>query len=187
MHFSQWFLWAFVLILQNFAFTFVSRARNSGSLKRHLIASIFSNGVWFISQLIIFNQMLAIMTGKYGTRMAIFTSAFYTVFTMVGSLTAHYYSLQNEKGKAAVGASKKYAQIPTEEWLKITNAVEQLAKPVEKVEYALKGEFDALKEKLGRVAKIADEAHLFSAGAIPVSPISATKMGDVVVATGMPK
>lgn len=113
---STWIIWAPVLVAQNFAFTFVSRARNSGSLKRHMVAGIASNGVWFISQIIIFSKMFAMMTGKYGVWMAVFTAAYYTLFTLIGSLAAHYWSLSNEKGKAAVGASSKYAQIPTEEW-----------------------------------------------------------------------
>lgn len=111
-----WLYWAPILIAQNFAFTFVSRARNSGSLRRHLVAGIASNGVWFVSQIIIFSKMFAMMTGKYGIGMAVFTSLYYTLFTLLGSITAHYWSLSNEKGKAAVGASKKYAQIPVEEW-----------------------------------------------------------------------
>ncbi len=119
MNYQEWMLWAFILIVQNFAFTFVSRARNSGSLVRHMVASVFSNGVWFVSQIIIFSQLYAIMTGKYGIPKAIFTSIFYTAFTMLGSLLAHYWSLKSEKGKSAVGASKKYAQITSEEWVKV--------------------------------------------------------------------
>jgi len=111
-----WLIWAPVLVAQNFAFTFVSRARNSGSLKRHMVAGIASNGVWFISQIIIFSKMFAMMTGKYGVSMAIFTAVYYTAFTLLGSLLAHYWSLKNEKGKAAVGASARYAQISNEEW-----------------------------------------------------------------------
>lgn len=119
----SWLLWAPILLAQNFAFTFVSRARNSGSLKRHLVAGIFSNGVWFVSQLFIFSKMFKMMTGAYGVWMAIFTGLFYTLFTLTGSITAHYYSLQSEKGKTAVGANKKYAQIPVEEWNNVKTAV----------------------------------------------------------------
>jgi len=111
-----WLYWAPILVAQNFAFTFVSRARNSGSLSRHMVAGLASNGVWFISQIIIFSKMFAMMTGKYGIGMAIFTALYYTLFTLVGSLVAHYWSLLNEKGKAAVGASARYAQITKEEW-----------------------------------------------------------------------
>lgn len=118
-----WLYWAPVLIAQNFAFTFVSRARNSGSLGRHLVAGIASNGVWFVSQIIIFSKMFSMMTGKYGIGMAVFTAIYYTLFTLLGSLLAHYWSLKNEKGKAAVGASAKYAQIPSEDWTRVKQAL----------------------------------------------------------------
>lgn len=116
MEIKSWVLWAFILVAQNFAFTFVSRARNSGSLKRHIIAAIGSNGIWFASQLIIFTAMFRMMTGVYGHAMQVFTGVYYTVFTIIGSVLAHYWSLKNEKGKSAVGANKKFAQITAEDW-----------------------------------------------------------------------
>jgi hypothetical protein len=121
---SGWALWGFVLILQNFMFTQVSRARNSGSLARHAIAGVFSNGVWFISQTFIFSRMFAMMTGKYGTWAAIGTGAFYTALTLIGSISAHYFALHTEKGKSAVGSNKKYAQITVEEWARIKALVD---------------------------------------------------------------
>jgi hypothetical protein len=117
-----WLYWAPVLIAQNFAFTFVSRARNSGSLKRHMIAGMASNGVWFFSQVIIFTKMFKMMTGQYGWLAALGTAIYYTAFTLAGSLIAHYWSLSNEKGKSVVGANAKYAQIPVEEWNQIKAA-----------------------------------------------------------------
>lgn len=118
-----WIYWAPVLVAQNFAFTFVSRARNSGSLGRHMVAGLASNGVWFVSQIIIFSKMFKMMTGGYGIGMAVFTALYYTAFTLFGSLLAHYWSLKNEKGRAAVGASKKYAQIPVEEWERVRESI----------------------------------------------------------------
>ena len=103
----SWLIWAPILIAQNFAFTFVSRARNSGSLKRHMIAGVFSNGVWFASQTIIFRALYETMTGRYGLFKAIMTGVFYTTFTLIGSLLAHWWSLKSEKGLARVGAYKK--------------------------------------------------------------------------------
>jgi hypothetical protein len=114
--FKLWLLWAFLLVAQNFAFTFVSRARNSGSIARHAFASVFSNGIWFASQMVIFQKMFSLMTGNGGWKLGVFTAAFYTAFTMTGSLLAHYHALRSEKGKAAVGANKKYAQIAIEDW-----------------------------------------------------------------------
>ena len=59
---------------------------------------------------------MKIISGQFGLARAIFAVLFYTVFTMAGSIYAHYRSLRKEKGATAVGASKRYAQIPVEEW-----------------------------------------------------------------------
>jgi hypothetical protein len=111
-----WILWAALLVLQNYSFTYVSRARNSASLWRHLKAAQFSNGVWFVSQIFIVGRLMDILTGKEGLWMAIFTGLFYMTFTTTGSLLAHWQALRTESGKDAVGASAKYAQITKEEW-----------------------------------------------------------------------
>lgn len=101
---------------QNFSFTFVSRARNSGSLKRHMVAAFLSNGVWFASQVIATSAFLEILSGKFGWKMTVFAGIFYTLFTLVGSLVAHHYALNSEKGNGAVGANKKFAQVTKEQW-----------------------------------------------------------------------
>lgn len=120
---KMWAVWAVILLAQNFSFTFVSRARNSGSLKRHMIAAFLSNGVWFASQVIATGAFLQILSGHFGRGMAVFAGVFYTAFTMVGSLIAHAYALRSEKGHAAVGANKKFAQIPVEQWEAIKQKV----------------------------------------------------------------
>lgn len=122
MNVSIWAAWAALLIAQNFAFTFVSRARNSGSLKRHVIAAVFSNGIWFGGQLMAVSAFMSILSGRYGLRMAIFAGCYYTLFTLIGSVAAHYFALRTEKGKGAVGANKKYAQITREEWESVRSA-----------------------------------------------------------------
>ena len=132
MSITTWAAWAIILVMQNFAFTFVSRARNSGSLSRHVVAAIASNGVWFLSQIIIFSQMMKILTGEYGVLMALFTGLFYMAFTIVGSIAAHYFSLKTEKGKGAVGANSKYAQITKEEW---DNLVDRVYEPSKGAHY----------------------------------------------------
>jgi hypothetical protein len=119
----MWILWGAILLLQNYSFTFVSRARNSGSLGRHVKAAILSNGVWFVSQIFAVKAFMDIITGHYGWGMAVFAAAFYTSFTVGGSVVAHYIALATEKGSSAVGASKKYAQIPKEDWEQINWAV----------------------------------------------------------------
>ena len=120
-----WAAWAAILTIQNFSFTLVSRARNSGSPMRHVVASVFSNGVWFLSQTLIFAQMMKILNGEYGVSMAVFAGLFYTTFTVIGSVAGHYFSLKTEKGKGAVGASNKYAQITKREWADLIDTVYQ--------------------------------------------------------------
>jgi hypothetical protein len=115
MSFTLWLLWAFVLIAQNFAFTFVSRARNSGSLRKHLIAGFFSNGVWFVSQIFAVGAFMSILTGKLGILPAIGAGLFYTLFTLAGSLLAHQYALKSEKGTSRVGAHKDIASFTKSE------------------------------------------------------------------------
>ena len=124
MNIWEWALWAIILIAQNFAFTFVSRARNSGSIGLHAVAALFSNGIWFAQFGFAISAFMSILTGKYGWKMAIFSGLYYTAFTVSGSLLAHYYALKTEKGHKAVGANKKYAQIPVEDWEKLKRLIE---------------------------------------------------------------
>jgi len=100
----NWFLWAFLLIIQNASFTLVSRARNSGSYSYHAVAAVFSNGVWFASNLILVDNILKIIKSS-STQMAVLTGLFYTVCTVVGSISMHVCAKTYlEKGKRAVGA-----------------------------------------------------------------------------------
>ncbi len=96
--------WALLLILQNAAFTWVSRARNSGSLGYHAVAAIASNGVWFASQFILIDKMVQIIrSGSWAS--AVTMGLFYATFTVVGSVGMHWISLRYlEKGKRKVGA-----------------------------------------------------------------------------------
>lgn len=155
--FSIWFwlTWAVFLVWQNYAFTYVSRARNSASLKSHVAAALQSNGVWFLQTLFVFGAFKNILEGKFGIGMTACAVLYYTAFTMTGSIYAHYRRLKKESGATAVGANKKYAQISVEEWV--------------------------------RVKALAEEAHLMSAGALPVSGIAATKVGDHIVTSGLPE
>lgn len=116
---GMWLTWPAVLLAQNFAFTFVSRARSSASLLRHAKASLMSNGIWIVSQGILLGPMLTYLTGQHGVPKMVFAELVYTTSTMSGSLYAHYHALRTEKGKNAVGASKRYAQITNEEWTEV--------------------------------------------------------------------
>jgi hypothetical protein len=101
----NYFLWALLLIVQNFSFTLVSRARNSGSLGFHALAAVGSNGVWFASNFILIDNVISIIKTA-DLHQAVFIGLFYTVFTVAGSLSSHYISMKYiEKGSRRVGSS----------------------------------------------------------------------------------
>lgn len=122
-----WALWAVNLLLQNFMFTLVSRARNSASLRRHVLAAIGSNLVFILQFQILLGPLMDYMNGKHGLLAQAGAALFYTAFTVTGSVLAHKWSMKNEKGKSAVGASTKYAQISVEEWKALRGEVERLS------------------------------------------------------------
>ena len=96
--------WALFLILQNAAFTFVSRARNSGSYALHAIAAVASNGVFIAQQFISFGLLLSVIKGGSWLQ-AVGVGVFYTVFTVIGSVLMHWVGVNYiEKGKRRVGA-----------------------------------------------------------------------------------
>jgi hypothetical protein len=90
-------LWPVPLLgfAQNLAHTFVSRGRNSGSLTYHVIASIFSNGI-YVSLLVL---SISIVGYMQASGIPIFIAVF-VLSTMSGSVTAHILALRLEKGKA---------------------------------------------------------------------------------------
>lgn len=71
---------------QNVSFSIVSRARNRSSFSYHMIASVFSNGVWFLT----FRQLIL-------TQMSWVLFIPYTVGTVIGSLTGAKISMWIEK------------------------------------------------------------------------------------------
>lgn len=94
--------WFFILVVQNAAFTWVSRARNSGSYGYHAIAAVFSNGVWFASQLILigFVARPGMDAGD-----ALRLGSVYVAGTVTGSVLMHWISVNYlERGKRKVGA-----------------------------------------------------------------------------------
>lgn len=96
------FYWFLLLVLQNAAFTWVSRARNSGSYSYHATAAVFSNGIWFVS-----NVFLISFVAKPGMGWQELSPllAIYVAGTVIGSVLMHYVSINwLEKGKRKVGA-----------------------------------------------------------------------------------
>ncbi|WP_276200351.1 hypothetical protein [Chelatococcus sp. XZ-Ab1] len=98
---TSWVIWAALLMAQNAAFTWVSRARNSGSIPYHAVAAVFSNGVWILSMFIVVDKLRE----AEGIAQIAAVATFYTVFTVAGSVAMHWFSMSYlEKGKRRVGA-----------------------------------------------------------------------------------
>jgi flagellar biosynthesis component FlhA len=94
--------WYALLVVQTAAFTWVSRARNSGSIGYHALASVFSNGIFFVSQYILIG-----MAAKPGMPFweAAKLGVIYIAGTVTGAVLMHYAALRwLEKGKRKVGA-----------------------------------------------------------------------------------
>lgn len=93
--------WFILLVVQNAAFTWVSRARNSGSYGYHAVAAVFSNGVWFVSQFLLIG-----MVAKPGMSFEEVAplGLVYVAGTVTGSVLMHWVSVRwLEKGRRKVG------------------------------------------------------------------------------------
>jgi uncharacterized membrane protein len=95
-------VWAVLLVLQNAAFTWVSRARNSGSIGYHALASVFSNGIFFATNLILIGL---VTTRDRAPAELIVLGIIYVVSTVTGSVLMHGVSMRFlERGKRKVGS-----------------------------------------------------------------------------------
>lgn len=100
---ASWAVWAVLLLVQNASFTWVSRARNSRSLGYHALASVASNGVWFIGLGLAIDKIHDAMRAESWTLLAA-TVVFYTTFTVLGSVGAHHLLMTRiETGNRRVG------------------------------------------------------------------------------------
>lgn len=99
----QWIVWTLILLLQNFSFAIVSRARSSGSIGYHALAAVFSNGTWILSQLIVLKKFYDVFKTGDWTKAVPFLM-FYTIVTATGSVLGHKVSMMIERGKMRVGA-----------------------------------------------------------------------------------
>lgn len=99
----QWLIWGALLLAQNASFTWVSRARNSSSILYHGIASIFSNGIFFVNLMVNVNMISSLGSADIWHKAAIV--GFYTLFTVVGSVSMHHFLMKKvEKGKRKIGS-----------------------------------------------------------------------------------
>lgn len=93
-----------VAFVQNMAFTWVSRSRNSGDANYHRWAAICSNGIWFVTQLLIINQVWPALTNGEWWRIGV-TGLVYVAATTEGSVLMMRILLKSETGKRKVGAA----------------------------------------------------------------------------------
>jgi hypothetical protein len=95
---------AIVAFAQNAAFTWVSRSRNSGDPGYHRYAALCSNGVWFVTNILITMKVWdALKTGSWWFVLA--TGIVYVIATTEGSVLMMRILLKKETGKRKVGAS----------------------------------------------------------------------------------
>lgn len=95
---------AVVGFIQNMAFTFSGRSRNSGDPTYHRKAAILSNSVWFIcNYYLIFPQMMKVVeTGDHLQKFLVMLV--YVLATTEGSVVMMRRMLKKETGKRKVGS-----------------------------------------------------------------------------------
>lgn len=95
----EWITWGILLMAQNAAFTLSSRSRNSQNIWYHTWASFLSNGVWFVSNLILVANFVEIMKTS-NWKLALGVGLFYTACTMFGSISMMWLAIRHiEKRK----------------------------------------------------------------------------------------
>ena len=94
---------ACVAFVQNMAFTWVSRSRNGGDVGYHRFASWASNGVWFVTQILLYGAVWSSLTTGQWWKIAL-TGLVYVAATTEGSCLMMSLLLRRETGKRQVGA-----------------------------------------------------------------------------------
>lgn len=90
--------------LQNMAFTWTSRSRNSGDPSYHRYAAWSSNGVWFVTHFLVLKEVWSVLeTGAWWRLLLI--APIYVAATTEGSVLMMKILLRKEEGKRRVGAS----------------------------------------------------------------------------------
>lgn len=102
---NYWILLPFAAIsfIQNAAFTWSSRSRNSGDPNYHRKASWASNGVYYITNALLTVFIVKAMTLGFWPLVA--SGLVYTATTAEGSVLMMKWLLKKEEGKRRVGAT----------------------------------------------------------------------------------
>jgi hypothetical protein len=96
-------LLAIISFVQNMAFTYSSRSRNSGDPRHHMKAALLSNGVWFFCHILVWSRIWKALT-EGNVWILISTGVVYVIFTTWGSVVMMKRMLKSEKGKRRVGS-----------------------------------------------------------------------------------
>lgn len=94
---------AVVSVIQNAAFTAVSRSRNSGDVNHHAKWAVASNGIWFVAQLFIWSSIWRAVESGQWWQIGV-AGAVYIAATTFGSVWMMARMLKTETGKQKVGA-----------------------------------------------------------------------------------
>jgi hypothetical protein len=103
MHYLLLIPLAFCAYIQNMAFTWSSRSRNSGDPAYHRRAALASNSIWFVTHVFVWGQIWASLNSR-DWRLLAATGAVYVACTTEGSVRMMRILLAREKGKRRVGA-----------------------------------------------------------------------------------
>ena len=97
------FVLAVLSFIQNMAFTWASRSRNSGDPSYHRYAAWCSNSLWLICNLLIFDNLWrALKSNEYYSLIPVFLV--YVISTTEGSVLMMKLLIKTEKGKKKVGS-----------------------------------------------------------------------------------
>ena len=101
----SWLIWWVILLVQGMSFTWVSRARNSGSVSYATAAGIVSHGLWFATQAFIVVKIVEARADADGLMALVALCAFYVSAMVIGQSLAMVVLMRwLEVGKRKVGA-----------------------------------------------------------------------------------
>jgi hypothetical protein len=104
--FIDLFILGIAAFVQNMAFTWTSRSRNSGDPNYHRWAAMCSNGIWLICHFLVWKQIwTGFETGQWWR--LVIAAVVYIFATTEGSVLMMKILLKKEKGKHRVGARKE--------------------------------------------------------------------------------
>jgi small-conductance mechanosensitive channel len=113
-----------VAFVQNMAFTAVSRSRNSADVQYHRRCAWASNGVWFVTQILLYNTLWSALTKGTWWVVAL-TGLVYVISTTEGSCLMMARMLKKETGKRQVGARAEGERVAREQADQIEELLER--------------------------------------------------------------